>query len=333
MEVTLSVKRFHPESGGEPRWQAYTVDVPEHATVLDALLAVRDLQDETLALRCSCRSHICGSCTMRINGRSALGCKTKVARARERLAAGAPIRVEAAGNMPVVKDLIVDLSGFFDKIKAVEPYLQPTGPAPEREYIVSNEDMLNVREAMACILCGACMSACNVLEIDDHFLGPAPLAKAWRFVADPRDGRDQERLEQLTAAGGVWDCTHCFECVEVCPKDVKPMERILDLRRRAMKAGLTDHNGARHSNAFVETIGQSGRLDETRVALRSLHGFDEMVEWAGVGFKSLLRGKVPLRHKGIPGALRVKAIFRAVDDAAAPPGTAAGGVGHAGPGA
>ena len=88
------------------------------------------------------------------------------------------------------------------------------------------------------------------------------------------------------------------------------MERILELRRRAMEAGFTDNNGSRHSNAFVETIAHSGRLDETRVAVRSLHGFDELLEWAGVGVKSFLRGKAPLRHKSIPGALPVRAIFR-----------------------
>jgi succinate dehydrogenase / fumarate reductase iron-sulfur subunit len=316
VEVRLRVRRFDPEQGGGPRWQDYTVDVPEHATVLDALLAVRDTQDDSLSLRCSCRSHICGSCAMRINGRSGLACKTKVLDARRRLGPEEPIRVEPAGNMRVVKDLVVDLEGFFGKVKAVQPYLQPTGPVPEREYIVSNEAMLRVREAMACILCGACMSACNVLEVDDHFLGPAPLAKAWRFTEDPRDGKDRERLEALSRPGGIWDCTHCFECVEVCPKDVRPMDRILDLRRRAMEMGITDNNGSRHSQAFLDTIAAHGRLDETRVAVRSLHGFDELVEWAGVGVKSFLRGKVPLRTKPIPGALRVKAIVRAATAAA-----------------
>ncbi len=332
MQVRLSVKRFNPEADRTPRWQEYAVDLPEHATVLDALLEARDLQDETLALRCSCRSHICGSCAMRINGRSGLACKTKVEEARRRLPDGAAIRVEPAGNMPVVKDLIVDLNGFFGKVQAIQPYLQPTGPEPEREYIVPNEAMLTVREAMACILCGACMSACNVLEVDDRFLGPAPLAKAWRFTEDPRDGKDHDRLEMLSAPGGIWDCTHCFQCVEVCPKDVKPMERILELRRRAMEAGFTDNNGSRHSQAFVETIAASGRLDETRVAMRSLHGFDEMLEWAGVGAKSLLRGKVPLRHKPIPGALRVKEIFRATAPASPRRVAPAAGGGHGGTG-
>ncbi len=314
MEVKLSVQRCHPDARPASWWQDYTVDVPEHATVLDALLAVRDDQDETLTLRCSCRSHICGSCTMRINGRSTLGCKTKLDAARARLREGEPIRIQPAGNMAVIKDLAVNLEGFFDKVKAVTPYLQPTGPEPEREYIVPNEAMLTVREAMACILCGACVSACNSLEAEPRFLGPAALAKAWRFTEDPRDGRDAERLEFLSSVpGGIWDCTHCFACVEVCPKDVRPMERILELRRRSMEAGFTDNNGSRHSQAFLDTISRSGRLDETRVAMRSVRGPSELLEWTPVGVKSFLRGKVPLRHKPIPGALRVKAIFAAAE--------------------
>ena len=312
MRARLSVRRYNPDAQPATWWQDYTVEVAEHATLLDALLAVRDDQDETLTLRCSCRSHICGSCTLKVNGTSALACKTKLAAARARLGPDEPLRVEPAGNLVVIKDLAVDLEAFFAKVKAVEPYLQPTGPEPEREYLVPNEAMLTVREAMACILCGACVSECNSLEVEPRFLGPAALAKAWRFTEDPRDGHDRQRLEFLACTpGGIWDCTHCFACVEVCPKDVKPMERILELRRRAMEAGFTDNNGSRHSQAFLDTIAHSGRLDETKVAVRSLRGPSELLEWTGVGVKSLLRGKVPLRHRPIPGAARIRQIVRA----------------------
>lgn len=310
MDVRLSVQRFDPQAGS--RWQEYSVNVPDYGTVLDALLAIREGVDETLTLRCSCRSHICGSCAMKINHRSALACKTKLHAAQERAGSGRPIVVQPAGNMPVIKDLVVDLEGLWSKVRAVDPYLQPTGPVPEREYIVSNEAMLNVREATACILCGACMSECTVLEVDDRFLGPAPLAKAWRFIEDPRDGADRARLRALSQPGGIWDCTHCFQCVEVCPKDVRPMDRILELRRRAMAEGFTDNNGSRHSQAFVDSIGSTGWLDETRVAMRSTAGLRELRGWVGVGWRSFVRGKVPLRHRPIPGAMHVRAIFQRV---------------------
>ncbi|MBX6351494.1 MAG: succinate dehydrogenase iron-sulfur subunit [Clostridia bacterium] len=307
MEVTLRVFRFNPETDERPRWQEYRVTVEDYATVLDALIEVRESVDETLALRCSCRSHICGSCAMRINRRSGLACKTKV---REVADADGVVTVEPMATMRVIKDLVVDLEPFFDKVRAVEPYLQPAGPPPEREYIASHEDMENVKGAQACILCGACVSACTVMEVDGSFLGPTALAKAWRFVADPRDAADEKRLTALSGPGGIWDCTHCFMCVEVCPKGVAPMERILDLRRRAMEAGLTDNNGSRHSQAFVDSISESGWLDETKVAIRSTSGPLELLGWAPVGIRSFVRGKVPLRHYKRPGAEHVKRIFR-----------------------
>ncbi|MBX5476091.1 MAG: succinate dehydrogenase iron-sulfur subunit [Clostridia bacterium] len=306
MKVTLRVKRYDPERDRSPRWQEYSVEVEDYATVLDALIKVREEVDESLALRCSCRSHICGSCAMRINHKGGLACKTKLAEVAED---GGEVVVEPAGNLPVIKDLVVDLVPFFDKVRAVDPYLQPAGPPPEREYIASNEDMENVKGAMACIMCGACVSDCTVLEVDKDFLGPAALAKAWRFVADPRDAADEQRLGALSERNGIWDCTHCFMCVEVCPKDVKPMERILDLRRRAMEAGFKNNNGSRHSDAFVETIRESGRLDETKVAIKSTSGIGELLSWSGVGLRSFLHGKVPLSNKPIPGAEHVRKIF------------------------
>ena len=217
MDVTLRVERFNPDSGSpEPYHQEYELGLDDSATVLDGLIKIREEVDGTLALRCSCRSAICGSCTMRINGQATLACKTKVADAMP--GDGKPIVVEPAGNMQVIKDLVVDFTPFWDKIAAVEPWLQPQGPPPEMEYTVSNEAMLHLAGPMACIMCGACVSDCTVLEVDSNFLGPAALAKAYRFVADPRDDADHSRLGKLNEYGGVWDCTRCMVCIEVCPK-------------------------------------------------------------------------------------------------------------------
>ena len=169
MQANLQVRRYDPESpGGESHFQEYQIDVPEHFTVLDALVQIREEDDPSLALRCSCRASICGSCAMTVNKSPRLVCKTKLS---EVAPSGEAVIIEPMNNQRVVKDLVVDLQFFWSKIRAVEPYLQPKGEEPEGEYIASNESMLNLLTPMGCIMCGACVSACTVLEVDKNFLG------------------------------------------------------------------------------------------------------------------------------------------------------------------
>ena len=228
MEVNLKVKRFDPESdNSESHYQEYSLEVEDYYTVLDSLIKVREEVDGSLALRCSCRASICGSCSMRVNGHAKLACKTKVIDVANE---GNEIVVEPMGNMRVVKDLVTDMKPFWDKVRSVQPWLQPSGPAPDAEYIASNESMLHLNGVMSCIMCGACVSDCTVLQIDSGFLGPAALAKAYRFIADPRDESNLSRLGVLDKSGGVWDCTRCMQCVEVCPKGVDPAMGIQLLR-------------------------------------------------------------------------------------------------------
>ncbi|MBI4233396.1 MAG: succinate dehydrogenase iron-sulfur subunit [Chloroflexi bacterium] len=301
MQVTLKVQRFDPESPKpEPFWQEFKVEIEPHFTVLDTLIKVREEMDGSLALRCSCRSSICGSCAMRINGHATLACKTKVAGVSTPTG---QVTVAPAGNMPVIKDLVVDMQSFWDKVRAVKPWLQPTGPAPEKEYLASNEAMNHLSGVMACIMCGACVSDCTVLEVDKNFLGPAALAKAYRFVADPRDAASVERLRALNTYGGVWDCTRCFECVEVCPKGIAPMARIMALRDRAMEAGYNNTYGARHTEAFAKLVEHSGQLDELRLPLMTF-GMTNVPKLLGllpVGLQAMRKGKMPpVFHKPLP---------------------------------
>ncbi len=315
MDVTFSVRRFNPDSTQQTSHiQEYRLELQETNTVLDGLIKIREEIDGTLALRCSCRSAICGSCTMRINGQAGLACNTNVVdalRGRDR-----PILVEPAGNMPVIKDLVVDFEPFWDKVRGVDPWLQPGGESPEREYVVSNDAMLHLAGVMDCIMCGACVSDCTVLEVDSNFLGPAALAKAYRFVADPRDDADASRLEKLNEYGGVWDCTRCMQCVEVCPKDVDPMGRIMALRDDAMESGLTSTYGARHAMAFSDSVEHSGWLDELWLPIKTfgLFNIKEMLKLLPVGIRAQLRGKMPpVFHKSIPGAKNVRRIFEKVE--------------------
>jgi succinate dehydrogenase / fumarate reductase iron-sulfur subunit len=319
MDLTLRVKRYDPESDNpETYWQDFPVTVEDNATVLDALIKVREDVDGTLSLRCSCRSSICGSCAMRINGHATLACK---AQARDSLGDDGVITIEPAGVMRVVKDLVVDFDMFWDKIMAVEPYLQPQGPEPEGEYIASNESMLHLSGVTACIMCGACVSDCTVLEVDPTFMGPAALAKAYRFTADPRDGDENgdsvDRLKLLSEASGMWDCTRCLECVQACPKGVAPMERIMAMRDQAIAAGFHNTNGARHTEAFSESVEQTGTLDELKLVPKSLGmtNIQGLLSYAPVALQALTHGKMPpLMHKKIEGIEHVRRLFEKVDE-------------------
>ena len=316
MDVNLRVKRFDPESPDRaPHYDEYKVDLPESATVLDSLIEVREYQDGTLSLRCSCRSAICGSCAMKINGRSRLACKTSIKSLMGADFDGS-ITVEPGGNLPVIKDLVVDMAPFWDKVRAVKPWLQPAGPLPEREYIVPNEAMANLTEVMNCIMCGACAMACTVLEVDKTFLGPAALAKAYRFVGDPRDANDSARLRELSERSGAWDCTRCNWCVEVCPKDVKPMDQILKLRSAAVHAGIKNNNGSRHTLAFIELVNTNGRLDEFRLPVYTEGKLNLIgqLSYLPSAPRMIRAGKLPpfFPHK-IGGVKHIKRILRRFD--------------------
>src|SRR5215216_3327688 len=236
-EYTLKVRRYQPETGEGPYWEEFQVDLDPDLSVLDGLLQVRDSQDGTLVVRCSCRAAICGSCGTKINGQSGLACKTQISEAQESADrrsknGSAPIVVEPMGNMPVVKDLVTDMeSTHWEKIRRVTPWLLPEGDPPEREYVVPAESMIDITQSMACIQCGACVSACLSMEADPEFVGPAALAKAYRFVGDPRDSETKERLYDLAQdPHGIYDCTHCFPCVDACPNGVAPLDESLLLQ-------------------------------------------------------------------------------------------------------
>jgi succinate dehydrogenase / fumarate reductase, iron-sulfur subunit len=343
-QYALKIRRFDPESGEPAYWQEFNVELDPERSVLDGILQVRGDQDGSLAIRCSCQAAICGSCGVKINGRSRLACNTLIGEAAEDAKRKfgdrdgvttpddtAAIVVEPMGNMPVLKDLIVDMDAVhWKKVQRVVPWLLPDGPPPEREYIVPKESMIDITQAMACIHCGACVSACLSLEVDPEFIGPAALAKAYRFVGDPRDGQEKERLKDLAEdPHGIYDCTHCFSCVEVCPKDVAPMDQIMRLRRRAtgdfeIKDG---NNGYGHEKAFVNIVEKWGTLHEGQMPVRSYgqgsmvrgqtdpNAVKQLIDSAGTAVNTLKKvgpRKVLMHHK-LPDQKNVRRIFKEIE--------------------
>jgi succinate dehydrogenase / fumarate reductase iron-sulfur subunit len=298
---TLRIRRYDPDSGEPPYWVEHTVDLEPHRTVLEAILQAKARFDGSIGIRCSCRAAICGSCGVRINGRPGLACHLHLTKAQETARDGV-ITVEPMGNMPVIKDLIVDMDAVhWKKIQRVTPWLLPKQPVPEREYLVPHEAMVDVTQTMACIQCGACVSDCLSMEVDPLFIGPAALAKAYRFVGDPRDASQLERLRDLAEdPHGMYDCTHCFMCIDACPKGVAPMSQIMRLRRRAGNDHEIEdrNNGYRHEHAFVKNIRRNGLLHEADLLPDSYGGkfhpraVPELLDSLPIITRALLRGKV-----------------------------------------
>jgi succinate dehydrogenase / fumarate reductase iron-sulfur subunit len=326
-QFTLRVRRFDPESGEAPYWDEHTVELEPHRSVLEGVLQAKARFDGSIGIRCSCRAAICGSCGVRINGEPGLACHTHLDHARASGKDGV-IEIEPMGNMPVIKDLIVDMDAVhWKKIQRVTPWLLAKQPVPEREYVVPRESMVDVTQSMACIQCGACVSDCLAMEVDPGFVGPAALAKAYRFVGDPRDDRQRERLVDLSDdPQGIFDCTHCFKCVEACPKDVNPMGQIMRLRRIAISDQhiVDPNNGERHEAALTTLVRDYGLNHEAELLPRSYGGnswFGKLHPAAGkellsslpMALKAIVRGKMSLKliafgHK-IPSA-DLKAVQR-----------------------
>jgi succinate dehydrogenase / fumarate reductase iron-sulfur subunit len=332
-EFTLRIRRYDPESGEAAFWEEHTIELEPHRSVLEGILQARARFDGSIGIRCSCRAAICGSCGVRINGQPGLACHTHLDKAKASSRDGV-IEVEPMGNMPVLKDLIVDMDAVhWKKIQRVTPWLVNKEPIPEREYIVSRESMVDVTQTMACIQCGACVSDCLSMEVDPLFIGPAALAKAYRFAGDPRDAEHYQRLLDLSEdPHGIYDCTHCFKCIDACPKGVAPMSQIMRLRRMAGDDhGIDDrNNGHRHEIAFTSLIRDHGLLWEAELLPRSYGGDSffgkfapaagaELVSSLPVITKALIRGKVTpmgaLKPHNLPkqDLTQIKSIFEEVE--------------------
>ena len=233
----VRVLRFNPERDAAPHYERYDVEIIESTTVLDVVTAIKDFQDGTLTFRRSCRQGICGSCGVRVNDKERLACNTRVV---EIIKEGQEMTIEPMANYNVIKDLVVDMSGFWRKYKAIQPFVihDPAKPQPEKEYAVPHERVRHLQQFAGCIQCGLCYSSCPILGTDDDYLGPAALAKAYRFVKDPRDDATAERLRIVGDEDGIWRCHTIFNCTEVCPKGVEPTYAIQQMKRMSVKRRL-----------------------------------------------------------------------------------------------
>jgi succinate dehydrogenase / fumarate reductase iron-sulfur subunit len=201
--------------------------------LLEALIKIQDEQDGTLAFRYSCRGAVCGSCAMRVNGKVVLACRTHV----EDLL-GKNALIEPLPYFPIIRDLIVDMSSFFQHYREIEPYLHGKPVAQASEYLMHEDERKEIDPYIQCILCGICFGVCPAFKRDSRFLGPAMLAKAYRFLRDSRDRRGKKILAQVNKQEGVWGCNTVFQCVSVCPKEVPPTHAIVKMRREILRSRI-----------------------------------------------------------------------------------------------
>jgi len=228
--MRFRIYRYDPEQNAKPVMQEYTLSNVKPGMMLrDALLALKE-EDETLVFRHSCGEGVCGSDAMSINGTNGLACVTPLSSLKE------PIEIRPLPGMPVIRDLVVDMSQFYHHYREVKPYLTVHDPEPEVEYFQSPEDRDKLDGLYECILCGCCSTACPSFWWNpDKFRGPAALLQAYRFLADSRDQATEERLEALEGPYRLFRCHTIMNCANVCPKGLNPTAAINNIKKMMVK--------------------------------------------------------------------------------------------------
>jgi fumarate reductase iron-sulfur subunit len=230
--ITLEVMRYRPEQETEPSFQSYEVPFHEDWVVLDALNYIKDRLDGSLSYRWSCRMGVCGSCGMMVNGEPQLTCATFLSHCLP-----GPVRVEPLRYFPVMRDLVIDMTDFMDKLQSVKPWIirGEEKPLSQGEYLQTPEELDIYKQFSMCINCMLCYAACPVYGLDPQFVGPAAIALAQRYNKDSRDQGTSQRLDMLSQHEGIWGCTFVGECSKVCPKEVDPAGAIQQYKLTATK--------------------------------------------------------------------------------------------------
>lgn len=293
-KVTFKVFRFNSETDYLPAYKTYEMVVESHEVVLDILNRIKWDIDGSLSYRRSCRHGICGSCAVKVNQKGILACKQNLFELVEIF--GDELTIEPQNIKRAIKDLIIDKADFWGKYDAVNPYLEAEiDEHPACENIVSPHSAEKIDEADYCIQCGSCYYACPSVQYNENYLGPAALAKTYRFTSDERDTTKTERLSLVNEMGkGVWDCVKCFECAQVCPKGVDPIGKITRLHNQIFAEGVAGSNVAtRHAVGFAHSIEKHGLLDEGEL-VRYSEGNIGVMKHLPEAFDMLTHGKIVL---------------------------------------
>ncbi len=228
--MKFKIYRYNPETDEQPHMRNYELDIEAgDMMLLDAILLIKE-QDDSLSLRKSCREGVCGSDAMNINGRNGLACITSLSSLKQ------PIELRPLPGMPVIRDLVVDMTQFFKQYHSIKPYLVNNDPPPETERLQSPAQRAELDGLVECILCGCCNAACPSFWWNpDKFVGPAGLLQAYRFITDTRDQATAERLDNLEDPYRLFRCHTIMNCVDVCPKDLNPTKAIGKIKALMVK--------------------------------------------------------------------------------------------------
>ena len=227
------IERYDPDQDQKPYFKEYDIELqPSDRMLLDALIRIKSI-DDTLALRRSCRKGICGSDAMNINGRNGLACVTKISDLKE------PVKLRPLPGLPIIRDLIVDMTQFFKQYHSIKPYVINNDPPPEKERLQSPGERLELDGLYECILCACCSTSCPSFWWNpDKFVGPAGLLAAYRFIADSRDQAVNERLDNLEDPYRLFRCHTIMNCVDVCPKGLNPSLAIGKIKEMMVRRGV-----------------------------------------------------------------------------------------------
>ncbi len=296
-DVTFRVFRFNPQVDSKPYFDDYTIPVERGITVLRALNYIKEHVDASVSYRAFCQAGICGSCGMRVNGISMLACTTQVWEVLEKSREPGIIKVEPLRNLPLVKDLIVDMDPLVGKMTHYSNWVDSTMPEEEmgkKEFLISEEEFLKYDKATDCILCASCVSECSILRANKEYVSPAVLLKSYRMNVDSRDGSHDVRLAELVKDHGVWDCTHCYRCQETCVKSIPIMDAIHGIREDAIeKRGVKDTSGAKHAEAFMDDIAKKGKLVEATLPFRTNGVFWTLQNLLPMAVKMIMKRRTP----------------------------------------
>ncbi|MGC9313053.1 MAG: succinate dehydrogenase/fumarate reductase iron-sulfur subunit [Sediminispirochaetaceae bacterium] len=308
--VRLHIFRYDAFRGESHSYDSYDLPYQHNDQLLDLLERIKTEHDHTLSYRRSCRHGICGSCSMKVNGKPVLACSTPV---RDLVMEfGRKLTVEPLDRSRVIRDLICDMDDFWEKISRSAPYLEPVkaaaaasagappvGNAAHASRLLFIGSINAIDDADHCIMCGACYSACPVIPLQPDFLGPAAIVRSYRFAKDVRDARPGRLITVGHAGTGVWECIKCLKCTEVCPKQIDPFAKVSRLHQEVLRSGSSPGGvRARHTRGFQLNLLLNGLLNEFPLAVYAMRF--RMITMLRRGIRMFLHGKLvinPLRPR------------------------------------